>query len=209
MKIVAKLLTAAIISAGTLAAHADPMTFAGTTTGSFTGAAGTSTATVSTLTFNGGTFNDTTANNGFVAIGNNGTSDNFGAFTLSASTASYNNQPFTLTILFSMPTGINGGQSSNFAATINGDVTSTNGGVEVTFTNPSKTFTFTNGTQTGTFTLNLNNVAIGTGNQAPITGYINSTTTSVAPTPEPSSLMLLGTGLLSAAGVALRKRSLV
>ena len=29
---------------------------------------------------------------------------------------------------------------------------------------------------------------------------------NVAPTPEPSSLMLLGTGLLSAAGVSLRKR---
>ena len=195
-------LLAAAFVVGSAVAHADTMNFSGTTSGSF-GATG---STDQTLTFAPGTFSGTTSNSGYVAFGGGGS--NFGTFTLSPGTANFNNDPFTLMITFSDPTGISGGQNSTFSALVTGSVTApVNGGANVTF-NPSMTsYSFANSNQTGSFTLNLNNVAVFAGQTASVTGFIQET--SVAATPEPNSLMLLGTGFVSAAGMLMRRRKMM
>ncbi|GAA3752461.1 PEP-CTERM sorting domain-containing protein [Terriglobus aquaticus] len=190
---------AAALVLGTSVAKADTMTFTGSTSGSFTGG-GTSDQT---LSYNSGSFNNTTSNSGYLAIGGNGA--NFGTFTLNTGNATFTNDPFSLMITFTNPTGINNGQSSTFSALVQGSVTApADGGATVVFSPSSRGYTFDNGVLTGSFTLNLNNVSITPGQTASVTGYIQET--SVAATPEPNSLMLLGTGLVSAAGMMARRR---
>ena len=193
---------AAVLVLGTAAAHADTMNFVGSTTGVFTQ---NGTTTDKTLTFNSGNFDVTTSTNGFVSVGTTSTTNSFGTFRLTNGTADYTNDPFQLTILFTNPTGINGGQNSTFSATVIGSVTrGSGGGVNVSFSPSTQSYTFANGVQSGSFTLNLNNVAITNGSTSAVTGFIQSTT--VAATPEPNSLMLLGTGFVSAAGMLMRRR---
>ena len=193
----------AALAIGTGVAHADSMVFSGTTTGVFST---TNTSTDQTLSYTGGAFNGTTSNSGYISFGGNGS--NFGNLTLSAGTAAFNNDPFALTITFSAPTGIAGGQNSIFNATVFGSVTApTDGGATITFDPSATKYTFSNGATSGSFTLNLNNVSVFAGQTASVTGYITSV--SSAATPEPNSLMLLGTGFVSAAGMLMRRRKMM
>lgn len=192
---------AAALVLGTTVAKADTMTFVGSTSGTFAN----NTTTDQTLTYSSGTFNNTTSNSGYLAIGGGGA--NFGLFTLSAGSATFANDPFSLMITFTNPTGISGGQSSTFSALVTGSVTApTDGGATVVFSPNSQVYNFNNGTLVGNFTLNLNNVSVTAGQTASVTGFIQET--SVAATPEPNSLMLLGTGFVSAAGMLMRRRKM-
>lgn len=200
---------AGVLAVGSASMRADQMTFTGTTTGGFNADMPSNMDTYKGLTFNGGTFTGTTAGNQ-VAIGTNDPIDNFGIVSLATDpngTMKYGGTTFTLLIDFTDPNGIIGGQTSNFVAKVTGTVTDDNGGVTLNFNPNKQSYSFNDGTTMGTFTLNLNNVSIKPGFSNDISGKITEQSTAV--TPEPNSLMLLGTGFVSAAGMLMRRRKLM
>jgi hypothetical protein len=175
-------------------AKADPVTVSGTSSGSITGTA------AQFLTFSGNNFTATTAG----GVGSFSGTDRIGTFVL-ASTAGETpvNGTFTLNLTFTSPSGISGGQSTTFTATVSGTISTPNvGGVQIVFDNPIQTFTFSNESGSGSFTIELPKIFVQSGDTANLTGGLSGNQTPGA-VPEPATMILLGTGL---AGVAARVR---
>lgn len=172
-------------------------TIAGSTAGCFTTVNGNSTgcsattATDAGLTFTQGSFSVLTDGNGFAAIG--GGLNNLGEVALSSTAANYTGDTFVLDVTITDPSAGLG----NVPAELFGDVTmSAGGGVTITFNNPTQ-IALANGDN---LTLDVNPVSVfpsGT-NGAPtaVTGF--------ATVPEPSAILLLGSGLLSLGGIRRR-----
>ena len=174
------------------------------------------------LAYVNSTFSDTTSG-GFLALGGNPIApptqnvNNLGAFSLASSLATYTGNTFTLMVTFTAPEGIVGGGAQLYTATLVGNVNSMgNGGVNIDFNNTPIVFTFNDancgattiaGQQTtcgaGSFTFTINDLAINPGQVASLTGFITSAQQTTIP--EPTSMLLLGTGLLGVAG-AVRRR---
>jgi hypothetical protein len=192
---------------GAQAARADEVTLAGSTSGSFADALGASTgASLMDLTFSGGSFNRATAG-GTATLA-------LGSFLLAPpadpTLDSYTGSHFTLVITFDAPTGIAGGQTATFTATLTGTVVNTplvdSYSINVKFDNPVQTFTYAMADgSTGTFTLTVNDLNGITPNfRRALTGTVSAASQeTAAATPEPATLLLLSTGL---AGVAARRR---
>lgn len=159
-------------------ARADEMTVAGVTS---------TNPLPSGISFLPGSFSGATSG-GFAAF------SNLGSFTLSSAPGTYSGT-VNLIVMFTLPTGINGGGTTTFAANLVGNVsTNASGGIDITFTNPTQTFNFSNGGGSGSFTFTVNPVSVNPGGTTAVSGYV--TGGAFTPVPEPPSILLLGAGLL-------------
>ena len=181
-----------ILGATYSSARADEVTISGSTAGA---------TSVPFLGFTGNQFIGTTA----LGIGSLSGPNNLGQLSLATAPLELIGGIFQLNITFTAPTGIAGGQGTDYIATVLGSVSPNvdQGGVNIHFQNPTQTFTFSDGVNTGSFSLTVADLFVQTGRSANLTaGFTGQQAPAI---PEPATLLLLGSGITGIA-VKLRRR---
>lgn len=201
--------------AGTAAAQT--VGFSGYTNGTFNAVATPNTnsfqtATAGGLTYENSTFSGATTG-GFASIGNNANGlgsielDNLGAFYLMNNPFTYTGSSFNLRVVFTAP----GASNQAFAAALTGAVTVDGaGGVFINFDNAPQTFAYSGVNGSGTVSLSVNDLSINAPSQGELRiGVVsgNLTATATSTVPEPSTYMLLASGMGALGLIARRRRN--
>lgn len=209
MKVVrGAILALTIFAFGSTAAAQDGIRFSGSASGCF-GENCTPTAFSGTgfLNFTGQSFDGYT-NHGYLPL-------TFGYFTWDFfSGIDYVDSPFTLFLSFTNPTGIN--PDPTYSGDVEGWIIQGRLfghviGLSTTvlrFEPNTRYYTFTGGqpNEPGDFRLTINDAYISGTGASYVTGYVSHASTGATVTPEPLSMILLGSGLAGIAGVRRRKK---
>lgn len=192
-----------VLVVSAITANADVITVSGTTQGSFDGGAAANNVALGPLTFQGAAFSTP------ITTGNPAVQVNVGAFNLNPLFVFgvANGHTFNLVVNFSAPPGAPGGPQT-FTASLSGVVTLlTADTINVDFNNTPQVFNYTGGTFS--FSVADINVPEHASNWYNVVGSITATSTRppTTPTPEPLSMLLLGTGLAGVATTLRRRRS--
>ena len=212
-KLILSLIVLVMFALGGRAVKADEVNFVGSTLGCF--GLGCTPAPTDSLnnvfSFQNVTFQGLSVN-GFLPLGNSASSgldrNYLGSLALNHITGNYS-VPFTLQVNFTEP-DVNG--SPTFTAILVGSVSDHDGGVFVDFDNTLQTFQFNVGCRfgpgicgTGPFSFSVNDTSLHADGLVPLTGQILGAQQTAA-VPEPTSLLLLSSGMLTITASLRRRR---
>ncbi len=212
--------TLLVITLAQRTASADQVFIAGSTLACFgAGCTPVASSTFMGLTFSSSTFAITTISGFSPLQGNANPGSNFnnlGSLTMSTTPGNVVGQPFTLQITFTAPQGFTGANQFTVAGTISS--IGMNGGVIFEWDPFAQSFSFNDlncepdptggipGQQTtcgtGSFRFAIGDVVIEPGQTVAMTASINA---EQQPIPEPTTMLLLATGLAGVAGIARRR----